>query len=132
MTVVFLRRAALIAIPIGAAGSLGLMLRAGQRSASPVLLILMAIWVLSPFVALLAASVVAKRRPILNGAKLYALTLVLTLSALAIYVYDAFWPRAKAAFVYVIVPMASWILIVITIVIAAVASRAQSRRVGGA
>ena len=45
--------AALLLPVAGAVGSVGLMLRAGHRNDSPILLALFAIWVLSPFVALL-------------------------------------------------------------------------------
>ena len=49
--------AALIAVVVGAAGSVGLLLRAGQRTPR-LLLVLMTIWVLSPFIALVWANVV--------------------------------------------------------------------------
>ncbi|HEX7198860.1 MAG TPA: hypothetical protein VF213_05265, partial [Dongiaceae bacterium] len=51
----FLRRAALIAALAGAAGSLGLMHRAGHRNPSRLLVLLFALWVLSPFTALVWA-----------------------------------------------------------------------------
>ena len=47
-----LRAVALIEVVAGAVGSVGLTLRAGQRSPR-LLLVLFTIWVLSPFVALL-------------------------------------------------------------------------------
>ena len=76
-------RASLIAVLAGAAGSLGLMLRAGRRQNSKILLLLFAIWVLSPFIALIGAQVVSKRWPILIRAALYSVMLVLTLASLA-------------------------------------------------
>ena len=50
-----LHAAALIALPAGAVGSVGLLLRAGQRNNSRLLLVLFTIWVLSPFLALASA-----------------------------------------------------------------------------
>lgn len=47
-----LRAVALIAVVAGAGGSIGLMLWAGHRNPSRLLIVLFAIWVLSPFVAL--------------------------------------------------------------------------------
>jgi hypothetical protein len=54
-----LRTVVLIVVVIGAGGSVGLMLREGQRSPSPAGSFL--ILVLSPFVALLWANMVSKR-----------------------------------------------------------------------
>jgi hypothetical protein len=127
-----LRGAALIAVLVGAGGSVSLMLRAGQRNNSRILLVLMAIWVLSPFMALLLAGMVSKRWSVLTQATLYSVMLVLTLGSLAIYGDAALRPRAKAAFVYVIVPPASWLLVAIVLPIAALISRRLSRRGDGA
>ena len=127
-----LRTAALIAVLAGAAGSVGFFLRAGQRTPR-LLLLLMAIWVFSPFVALVWANVVSKRWSVLTRATLYSVTLVVTLGSLAIYGDDAFGHRrAQAAFVYVLVPPASWLLIAIVVPIAAFISGRLSRRGDGA
>ena len=123
------RRAALIAVLAGAAGSLGLMFRAGRRQNSKILLLLFAIWVLSPFVALVRANVVSKRWPILIRAALYSVMLVLTLGSLAIYGEVAFgYATAKVGFVFLVVPLASWLLIAIVVAIAALISSRVSRR----
>ena len=127
-----LRGAALIAVLAGAGGSVGLMLRAGRHSPR-ILLPLFTIWVLSPFVALVWANVVSKRWSVLTQATLYSVALVLTLGSLAIYGDDALRPpKTKAAFVYVVVPPASWLFIAIVLPIAALISRRLSRRGGGA
>ena len=55
-----LRRAALIAVITGAVGSLGLMLHAGRRQKSLILIGLFTVWELSPFVALVCAHVVSR------------------------------------------------------------------------
>ena len=127
-----LRAAARIAVLAGAAGSLGLMLRAGQRTPRFLLLIFV-VWVLSPFVALGWADGVSKRWPVLTRAALYGVMLVVTLGSLAIYGDDALGHRrAQAAFVYVVVPPASWLLIAIVVPIAAFISGRLSRRGDGA
>ena len=126
-----LRTAALIAVVTGAVGSLGLLLRAGQRTPR-LLLMIMAIWVLSPFVALVLVDVVAKRWSVLTRATLYSVMLVVTLGSLAIYGADALWPpRAQAAFVWVIVPPLSWLLMAIAVSIAAFISGRRLRRGAG-
>ena len=119
-----LRALALIAVLAGAVGSVGLMLHAGRRNPSRLLLVLFALWVLSPFLALLLASVVSKRWSVLTRTTLYGVMLVLTLGTLAIYGYVALGPpRAQTAFVFVVVPPASWLLIAIVVPIAAQISR---------
>ena len=127
-----LRVAALIAVVAGAVGSVGLMLRAGRHTPR-LLLIIFLVWVLSPFVALVWAQVVSVRWPVLTRAALYSVMLVITLGSLAIYGNDAVRPRkAQPAFVFVIVPPASWLLMAVVVPIAALISRRLSRRGDGA
>ena len=124
-----LRRAALIALAAGAAGSVGLMLRAGHRQNSRLLIGLFTFWVLSPFMALIVANVVSRRWQVLTRATLYIVMLVVTLATLAIYGYVALGPpRAKKAAVFVVVPPASLLLIAIVVPIAALMSGRQPHR----
>jgi hypothetical protein len=117
----------------GAVGSVGLMLRAGHGNPSRLLLVLFALWVLSPFIALVLANMVSKRWSVLTRATLYTVMLVLTSGSLAIYGDVALGPpRTKAAFVSVVVPPASWLLIAIVVPIAALISGRPSRRGDGA
>ena len=96
-----------IAVLVGAVGSVGLMLRAGQRSLR-LLLVLFTIWVLSPFMALLLGSVASKRWSAATRVTLHGVMLVVALGSLAAYGDDAMGHRrAQAAFVYVVVPAAS-------------------------
>jgi len=128
-----LRVAGLIALLVGAAGSVGLMLYAGRHNDTRLLLVLFAIWVLSPFVALVLAYLLSKSWSVLTRATLYSVMLVLTLASLAIYADIALGPpRAKTAFVFVVVPPASWLLIAIVVPIASLISVRLSRRRGGA
>ena len=128
-----LRAAALIALLVGAVGSVGLMLRAGHRNPSRLLLVLFALWVLSPFIALVLANMISKRWSVLTRATLYTVMLILTVGSLAIYGDVALGPpRTKAAFVFVVVPPASWLLIAIVVPIAALISGWPSRRGDGA
>jgi hypothetical protein len=122
-----LRGVALIAVLIGAAASLALMLRAGRHNNSRLLIAAMAIWVLSPFVILVLGDLVSKRWSVLTRAALYWVMLVITIGSLAVYVHDALHPRAKAAFVYVVVPPASWTVIAIAVPTAALISRRRAR-----
>ena len=115
-----LRTVAMIAVLAGAAGSIGLTLRVGHRNSSWILLVLFGIWVLSPFIALAWANLVSKRWTVLGRTTLYSVMLVLTLGSLAIYGDVAFGPpRAKPASVFLVVPLASWLLIAIVVPTAA-------------
>ena len=122
-----LRTAAWTALTVGASGSVGLMLRAGQ-SAPRLLQILFTGWVLSPFVVLAAAGVVSKRWSPLPRAALHIVTLVVALATLALYGYVALGPpREKNAPVFVLTPPLSWLLIAIALSTAAFISKRRSR-----
>ena len=126
-----LRAAALIALIVGAVGSLGFMFRAGQQTPR-LLLILFTIWILSPFVILLWANMVSKRWSVITRATLYSVMLVLSLSSLAIYGYAVLrTPRKTPTFVFLVVPLGSWLLITIVVPIAALISGKLSRRGAG-
>ena len=128
-----LRPAGLIAVVAGAGGSVALMLRAGHRNPSLLLLVLFALWVLSPFMALVCANVVSMRWSALTQATLYVVMFVITLGCLAIYGAHAFGLlRAKTGFVFLVVPAAAWLLIAAVIPMAAMISGRVSRRAHGA
>jgi hypothetical protein len=95
--------------------------------------LLFAAWVLSPFIAAVVAHVVSKRWSVLTRVTLSVVMLVLTLGSLVIYGITAFGhPRAKVGFVFLVVPLASWLLAAIAVPIAAFISGRLSRRGEGA
>jgi cytochrome bd-type quinol oxidase subunit 2 len=123
-----LRTVALIAMGVGIAGSVGLFLRAGQRTPR-LLLAVMAIWMLSPFLALGWADTISKRWTSLTKVTLHVLMIVVALASLLVYGDDALGHRrAQAAFVYVILPPVSWLVIATTLAIAAYISRIRPHR----
>ena len=123
-----LRKTALVALVIGAEGSIALMLQAGRNSPR-LLVVLFTIWVLSPFLALAWASVIAKSWSVLTRTTLYSAMLVLAIGSLAIYGADAMRPRAaQAAFVSVVVAPASWLLIGLAAALARFVSGKRSGR----
>jgi len=111
-----LRGAALVAVVTGAAGSTGLMFRASQHPPR-VLLALFTIWVLSPFVALLWANLVSKRWLMASRVTLHCTTLIVTLGSLAVYggLVDVKPAGSANAFLFVVVPGASWMLMTMVI-----------------
>jgi hypothetical protein len=105
----------------GAAGSVSLTLYVGRHNNSRLLMLFFAGWVLSPFVALVWASLASKSWLDLRRVTLYSVVLVITLGSLLIYGYVAFGPpRAQTAFVFLVVPAVSWLLIAIALPMAAV------------
>jgi hypothetical protein len=124
-----LRRAAAIAMLVGAAGSVALMLHAGRRQQSRVLLLLFGAWVLSPFLGAGVARSISKRWAAATRMALYAATIVLALSSLAIYGAVAFgYAQAKVGFVFLVVPLVSGLLLAIGVGTSALISRRQSSR----
>jgi hypothetical protein len=108
-----LRAVALIAVVVGAVGSVGFMVRAGRRT--PLLLLIgFVFWVLSPFVGLAWANIVSQRWSGVTRATLYGATLVVALGSLAIYGGLVTPPAGSPnAFVFVAVPPVSWLLVTI-------------------
>ena len=111
-----LRTSARIASPISAVVSIGLTLYAGRHNHSWLLPVLFTLWVSSPFVAILLAGMAWKHWPVAIRRALDWLALILAIGTPAIYGYVALGPpRAQAAFVFVVVPPASWLLIAIMV-----------------
>jgi hypothetical protein len=124
-----LRAMALIALAIGAIGSLLFMFRQGQHTPR-LLLVAFTFWVLSPFVALLWANSLSKRWSALTQVTLYCVMFLVALGSLAIY---GEWlnvrPAGSAnAFLFVAVPPVSLLLIVLVVSIAAILSGGLSNR----
>jgi len=90
------------------------MMRAARHNPSVLLLVLMAIWVLVPFAALLWAIRVSQRWQEFARRTLYMLTLVVAGGAFIVYLKAAIHPpRVRAAAPFVAVPLASWILSIV-------------------
>jgi len=130
-TLSLLRTVAVIAALIGALGSLGLMLHAGRKNNSVLLIALFVIWVLSPFIALLVANAISTRWSFHTRVTLYVLMLVITVGSLVSYSGVFSPPGTKPAFVFLVVPLLSWLLMAIVIPIAASLSRRLLRRRDG-
>ena len=124
-----LRAAALIAALVGAVGAVGFLLRTTGRNPSHLLVALLVIWVLSPFIVLLAANIASTRWSALTRWTISGVTLAVTLGTLAIYEADALWPRgSQRAFVFIVVPPASWLLSALGVSLAVFGPGRRSRR----
>lgn len=123
------RLAALIAVLVGAVGSLALMFYTGRRNNSRILMLLFTLWVVSPFVVAALADRVSKAWSVTTRAALYGAMLVLSLGSLAVYAADASRAiRGKAAFVFLVVPPTSSLAAAAAVAIAAPISARLARR----
>jgi hypothetical protein len=118
-----LRTIARVALAAGAAGSIALMLRAGARQRSVVLMLLFSGWVLSPFLALALANLRAPRWPPRLRTALHASMIGVSCLCLALYGLHAVRGVMKAGFVYLVVPAEAWLLIVVALGANVIAAR---------
>jgi hypothetical protein len=121
-----LRAAGRAAAMVGATASVGLTLWVGHSGL--VLMTLFVGWVLLPFVGLLVADRVSVRWSSLTRATLYVVMLVIAVASVALYADVAVRPRAQPAFMFLVVPLCSWVLMVVAIGIAAFVSRDRPLR----
>lgn len=115
LNVRFLRKTALILVLTGAVVSLILTFIAGHNNNALILTFLFAVWVLSPYTAFLMSDVISKSWSVLCRSALYCLMVVLTLGSLLLYSGILKFHSVKPAFVFIIVPLISWILLIIII-----------------
>ena len=114
-----LRTVALVAAVVGAVASVVFVLRVGHRNKSIILLAMFVIWDVAPFVGLLLAHRASRLWASSARTAVYWVTLVVTLASLAIYGVVALGPpRPTPASWFLIVPVASWLLISIVLWIA--------------
>jgi hypothetical protein len=122
-----MRTFALIAVMLGALGSFGLMLRVGHYQLS-VLMLLFTIWDLSPFLALILIDRLSKHWAVFHRMALYVLMLVVAMGSVTIYGSVVLRAPAQPAFAFLVVPLGSWILLILVVLIGHVVSRRMSGR----
>ncbi len=110
----------------GAIGSFGLVFQAGRNNDSVLLQLLFIIWVLSPFIALLMVNRNAKHWSDSTTVTLYVLMLFISICSLISYSGIVSIPDTKPAVVFLIVPLVSWILMGIVILLAFILSRSSN------
>lgn len=94
---------------------MALMIRAGARQRSLILILLFAGWVLSPFLALALANLRAPRWPPRVRTALHGAMLGVTAVSLTVYGSHAVRGGMKAGFVYLVGPAMCWLLIVVVL-----------------
>ena len=108
----FIRTIALISVVAGAIGSLYFMFNAGRNQKSIFLIILFTGWVLSPFAALFFTNKIVKHRKVSAHALLYWFMIIITIVSLVAYSGIFIPPGTKPAFIFLVVPLFSWVLMV--------------------
>ena len=105
------------ALLLGAAiASLVFMIRTGGRNPSFLLLAMFTAWVLSPFVGAGALVAASKRFSTVSQAGAIAVALVNVLGSLLVYGGSIPLRNVRPAFPYLVVPFASWVLLVLFVV----------------
>ena len=119
----FLRTTALIIALVGAVGSLYFMFSASRNQNSIILLGLFTAWVISPFVGFFISNKISNRCTPTARGLLYWLIIVLTIGSLVAYSGAFNTPETKNAFIFLIFPLISWILLLVTVLTARRLSR---------
>ena len=112
------RTISLVIVLVGVVASLGLVLYNGRNNKSVLLIALFVGWVLSPFIALLITLKVSKRWMDFVRKLLYSLMILIPVSSLLAYSGVLSPAGTKTAFVFLVVPLISWVLIAIFLLIA--------------
>jgi hypothetical protein len=128
LNISLLRRIALIVVLTGAVGSLVLTFHSGHKNNALIYTLLFAVWVLSPYIAFLMSDVISKSWSVLCRSALYCLIVVLTLGSLLCYSGVLNLRGTKPAFVFLVVPLISWLLLFILIPINEKLSRRISNK----
>ena len=123
-----LRTIAVVVVLAGAVGSLAMTLQAGHKNNSVLLVVLFAAWVLSPYIAFMIANVISGLWNDLNRKTLYYIMIFLAVVSLVSYSGAISPPGMKPAFIFLVVPLISWLFLGIFILIAVSQSRRETRK----
>lgn len=113
-----LRTIALITLLVGTIGSLYFMFIAGSNQKSIILIVLFTTWVISPFVGLFLATRLTKKWTAKAHSWFYLAMFVLTVVSLTVYSGVLTTSQTKPAFNFLVVPLLSWMAILIVLFIA--------------
>ena len=114
---VSLRVTALLALIVGALGSIYFVMNAGRNNNSFILKGLFLIWILLPFIALAITEAIAKHWSVVGRKTIYWLMIIVTIGSLCGYSGIIHMPNAKNAFIFLVTPLLSLILLLIVILI---------------
>lgn len=110
---------AVVLVIIAAIGSLIFTIQAGHKNKSILLPVLFIIWVLSPYFALLVANFKYRYNSVAPRIMLNGLMIIISIVSLLGYSGILNLSGAKPAAVFLITPLISWVIIIITVLIIA-------------
>lgn len=108
---------AIILVIIGAIGALIFTIQAGHKNKSILLPVLFMMWVLSPYFALLLANFKFRYNSVTPRIVLNVLMIIISIVSLLGYNGILNLSGAKPAAVFLITPLISWVIIIITVLI---------------
>lgn len=114
---------ALFAVIAGAAGSVVFTLIAGHNNKSVLLVLLFVIWVLSPFVAMVVAAIHSRSWSVRMRSILLYMMIFLTLASIICYSGVMSPPGVKPGFVFLVIPLISWLVLLIIFLTVSVGQR---------
>ena len=123
-----LRLLAIIIVLVGVVGSLALMFQAGHNQRSVFLIVAFTAWVISPFIALVVASVKSKHWLLADRITFYFILLLIIAGSLISYSGAFDIHGTKTAFKFLIVPLISWLVIGIVILVVGWRAKRISRK----
>ncbi len=122
-TLKHIQKIAFMVILAGGVISISLVIHAGSQNDSILLKLLFAGWVISPFIALVVADLISAKWPFPILLFLYILVVVLIAGSLLAYSRILFPAGTRPAFVFLIVPLISWLLIGVFVILTFIRSQ---------
>lgn len=114
LNISFLGWLALLVGIVGAVVSLYFMFNAGRNQPSLLLIVLFMLWVLSPFVGLFLLNNISKRWIVTVRETLYWLAIIMVVLSVTGYSGAFNTAQTKTAFVFLVIPFVSWVIIAIS------------------
>jgi hypothetical protein len=108
---VIIRMLAVIVTFLGALFTAIAVLHTGRYNNSAWLMALFVAWDVSPFIAMIVAQPIFKRRGKVFHLVLYVLMMAISVTSLAFYSGLIRWPDKRPAFIFIVIPLVSWIII---------------------
>ena len=118
LTINSLRTLSLLIALVAAIGSLYFMLNVGHNNKSIILIGMFAGWVLSPFAGMFFSNKISNRWANPERVLIYWLIIAISIASVVAYSGVFIPPETKPAFIFLIFPLISWMLIISTILIA--------------
>ena len=112
-----LRIAGYVVPMAGTAGSLFYIFESSRNQKSIVLISLFVLWVSSPFIGLAVINFASRTWPVIKQSILAGLIILISVVSIVFYSRLILLPNVRPAFVFLVVPFASWVIIAVDVLI---------------